>query len=707
MYLPSSLLPSSSPQGILLCSVIRSLVPTNGDEQKHAVLCSLIENMSCIGTAGHVDHGKSTLVKVLTGIDPDRLAEEKERGMTIDLGFAWLTLPGGREVSIVDVPGHESFIKNMLAGVGGIDAALLVVAADEGVMPQTREHLAILDLLRVKRGVVALTKADLVDEEWLELVREEIQEHLKPTTLADAAIIPVSAYTKQGLPELLSELDRMLDESQERQNVARPRLPIDRVFSLTGFGTIVTGTLLDGGFKVGQEVEVLPQGLKTRIRTLQTHRHLIETAQPGSRLAMNLANVARSDLERGNVVAIPGQVRTTMLFDARIDLLPDAQHSLAHNTLVDLYTGSQEIPSRVRLLDTEELQPGQSAWVQLRLGRPTVVTRRDRFILRIPSPSTTIGGGEVVDVQPRYHRRFQQQVLSTLERLAQGSPEEIVLAALDRRNLARTSTKIGGAGSKPLYGLVGYELPDIVKQSNLSEDVTRKILETLLSEGRARQAGTFWFAQHIWNLLTEEAVRLVSEYHQQHPLRGGLSREEWRSRLNLSPKMAAEVFAVLQEEDLLSAVADTGAGTSRSSSSGGLIRLPGFTPSFTPTQQRQVEQLLQVFAENPYTPPGRTEAEARAGADVVTALVEQGRLMKLGSDVLFLRETYNEALTKLVAYLHEHETMTVAEARDVLGATRKYMLPLLEHMDALRITRRAGDVRTLGTTAFNPSNVMR
>src|SRR5579884_3870383 len=291
--------------------------------------------MSCIGTAGHIDHGKSTLVKALTGIDPDRLAEEKERGMTIDLGFAWLKLPNGREVSIVDVPGHESFIKNMLAGVGGIDAAMLVVAADEGVMPQTREHLAILDLLRVQRGVVALTKADLVDEEWLELVREEVSEQLKPTTLAGAKIIPVSAYTGQGLPALLAELERIVDESQERQNLARPRLPVDRVFSMTGFGTVVTGTLLDGVLKPGQEVEILPQGLRTRVRGLQTHRHSVEIAHPGSRVAINLANVARTSVERGNVVALPGQLQPTVLIDARISLLADAPHALAHNTLVD------------------------------------------------------------------------------------------------------------------------------------------------------------------------------------------------------------------------------------------------------------------------------------------------------------------------------------------------------------------------------------
>ena len=655
--------------------------------------------MSCIGTAGHVDHGKSTLVKVLTGIDPDRLAEEKERGMTIDLGFAWLTLPSGREVSIVDVPGHESFIKNMLAGVGGIDAALLVIAADEGVMPQTREHLAILDMLRVHRGVVALTKADLVDEEWLDLVREEITEHLKTTTLASSPILAVSAYTRQGIPELLAELDRVLDVSQERQNIARPRLPIDRVFSMTGFGTVVTGTLLDGGFKVGQEVEILPQGLHTRIRTLQTHKRQVEQAQPGNRVAMNLANIPRSDLTRGNVVVLPGQVRTTQLFDARIDLLASAPRPLTHNMDVDLYLESQEIPAKVRLLDVEELQPGKSAWVQLRLNSLAVLARRDRFILRIPSPSMTIGGGEVVDVTPRYHKRFQAQIVSALERQLQGTPEELVLAALDRRNVRAISTapkaSIKGTGAK--QGLVGYELTDTAKHSNLAVDVTLQILETLLSEGRVKQVGIYWFAQHIWELLVAEAVRLIQEQHQQYPLRSGLSKEEWRSRLSLTPKMASEVFTQMLGEGVLEVVADT------AQTGSGLIRLSGFTPHFTPPQQRQVERVLRAFAESPYTPPVRSEADALAGTEIINALIEQGRLVKLGDGVLFLQETYTQALTLLVDYLRIHTTMTVAEARDTLGASRKYILPLLEHLDALHITRRTGDVRILGTMPFPTS----
>ena len=644
--------------------------------------------MGTIGTAGHVDHGKSTLVKALTGIDPDRLAEEKERGMTIDLGFAWLRLPDGREVSIVDVPGHESFIKNMLAGVGGIDAALLVIAADEGVMPQTREHLAILDQLRVRRGIVVLTKADLVDEEWLELVREEVKEYLLPTTLANAPVMSVSAYTGQGMSELLEQLARMLDDEQERQNIARPRLPIDRVFTMTGFGTVVTGTLLDGTLKVGQEVEILPQGLRSRIRSLQTHRNTVNVAQPGSRVAINLTNIARFDLERGNVVALPGQLRTTMLLDAYVKLLTDTERPLAHNTQVDFYHGSQEVPARVRLLDVEELQPGKSAWVQLRLSRPAVVARRDRFILRIPSPSTTIGGGEILDVGPRYHRRFQAAVIDHLATLERGLPDEILLAALDRRPrkaMAAQSMIARGQGTNRLVqGLIGYELNDIVKQSNLSEDVTRSTLETLLSERRVRQVGPFWFAEAVWEALVQETTGLVQEYHRQYPLRSGLSKEEWRMRLKLSSRMAADVFAALQAEGKLA-----------EATMGGFVRLPGFTPHFTTQQQQQIAVLLRKFRENPYSGPGRAETEAIVGAEVLAALIEQAQLVKLGDGVLFLKETYDEAVAALIAYLREHDKMTAAEARDILGTTRKYILPLLEHMDTVKITRRIGDERVL------------
>jgi selenocysteine-specific elongation factor len=654
--------------------------------------------MSCIGTAGHVDHGKSTLVKALTGIDPDRLAEEKERGMTIDLGFAWLHLPSGREVSIVDVPGHESFIRNMLAGVGGIDAALLVIAADEGIMPQTREHLAILDLLAVPRGVVALTKADLVDDEWLELVCEEVRETLQGTTLAGSAILPVSAYTRQGVPELLAALDQVLDTTSGRKNIARPRLPVDRVFSLTGFGTIVTGTLLDGNFKLGQDVEILPQGIKTRVRSLQTHQQQIEMAQPGSRVALNVVNVPRSDIERGNVVALPGQLRTTLLVDARIHLLADAERALAHNTQVDFYTGSQEISARVRLLETEELQPGESGWAQLRLSKPTVVARHDHFILRIPSPSMTIGGGEIIDVLPRYHRRKQQSILAMLEHMSSAAPDELVLAALDTRRSTHTSSK-GASGAKNMQFVPGLLLEDIAKQCNLAQDVTQEILETLLSEGRVRKVGVLWCAEYIWEALAGDAVDLVRAYSEQYPLRSGISKEEWRTRLNLSAKMTTDVFRALQIEGRLETVevasGDLTMLPETSFRASGFIRLPGFTPGFTPVQQKQVEQLIQLFRKHPFAPPGRSEAQEIADAEIVNALIEQGQLMKIGDGVLFLREFYEQAIDRLTEYMCEHSKMTVSEARDVLDTSRKYILPLLERMDALHITQRIGDERIL------------
>src|SRR5947199_697829 len=327
----------------------------------------------------------------------------------------------------------------------------------------------------------------------------------------------------------MMRMGRIFAQSEEWENIARPRLPIGCFFPMTGFGTVVSGTLLDGVFKTGQEVEVQPQGLKTRIRSLQMHGRTIEVTTPGNRVAMNLVNVARSELERGNVVTLPGQLQRTMLIDARIQLLADVTRPLGHNTLIDFYSGSQEVPAKVRLLDVEELKPGQSAWAQVRLSRPAVVARRDRFILRIPSPSSTIGGGEVIDVHPRYHRRFQQPVLTALETLERGSLDELVLSALDRR---RETVR---AGAKSLHGLVGYELAEITKQSNLSQDVTLQTLETLLSEGRVRKIGMFWFAQTVWETLKEESVRLVIEKHRQHPLRSGLSKEELSTRLNLPP----------------------------------------------------------------------------------------------------------------------------------------------------------------------------
>ncbi len=358
--------------------------------------------MKVIATAGHVDHGKSTLIQALTGIDPDRLQEEKQRGMTIDLGFAWLTLPHGEPVGIVDVPGHIDFIKNMVAGVGAVDAALLVVAADEGVMPQTHEHLAVLDLLAVPRGVVALTKIDLVEEAgWLELVEEELREALQGTTLADAPIVPVSAITGEGLDALLQALADTLAQAPARAIDGPPRLFIDRAFSMAGFGTVVTGTLKEGSLHVGDEIIIEPGGLKARIRGLQSHKQRIETALPGSRVAVNLTGLHPSQLYRGQVLTTPGRVKSSKRVDVRLRAWEDAPAMLRHNMEITFHSGSAETMGKLRLLEGDELLPGEETWAQIELRDPVAVSRGDRFIIRRPSPSATLGGGVIVDPAPR------------------------------------------------------------------------------------------------------------------------------------------------------------------------------------------------------------------------------------------------------------------------------------------------------------------
>jgi selenocysteine-specific elongation factor len=645
--------------------------------------------MSCIGTAGHVDHGKSTLVTALTGIDPDRLAEEKARGMTIDLGFAWLTLPSGREVSVVDVPGHESFIKNMLAGVGGIDVALLVVAADEGVMPQTEEHLAILDLLRVRSGVVALTKADLVEDDWLELVREDVAERLHTTTLAQAPIIACSAVTRAGLPDLLAALDAALDASPSRRDLGRPLLPVDRVFTITGFGTVVTGTLQDGRLRLGQEVELLPAGRRARIRGLQAHKQVVEEGLPGGRLAVNLVGVAKSDVARGEVLALPGALRPTYAMDVRLEALAGASRPIAHNAELDVYLGAAEVPARVVLLEGDELSPGASGWAQLRLARPLVAARGDRFIVRVPSPSQTIGGGAIVEPWARRHKRRDHAVLARLELLARGDPEEVVLAGLRPEGRSAAASKGKAAG----YG--GREPAELARALGLPAAEVVAALAALVAREMVVRVGTYVYAGSEWRRLRDDAGRLLGDYHHVYPLRVGMPREEWRSRLGLSPRASAEVSTVLAAAGDL---AESGGG-SGVAGRGAYVRLPSHEPRFTPEQERAVAALLERFQAEPFAPPTRQEVEQEVGPEVAAALIERGTLVKVSETILLDERAYREALRRVVGHLHIHQRLTVAEARDLLGTTRKYMLAIFEHFDERRITRRDGDDRVLGPGA--------
>ena len=618
-----------------------------------------------IGTAGHVDHGKSALVKALTGIDPDRLAEEKAREMTIDLGFAWLTLPSGRSVGIVDVPGHQDFIENMLAGVGGIDLALLVIAVDEGIMPQTREHLAILDLLEVSGGAVALTKIDLLsDREWLELVWQDVTDALEGTVLEQAPIVPVSARTGEGLPQLLDTLDNLLAERPPRPDRGRPRLPVDRVFTISGFGTVVTGTLGGGSFTVGDEVEILPAGKKARIRGLQSHKETVQTALPGSRVAINLGGTTVEEIKRGDVVTKPGLLSSTTLVDVQFRYLPDAGRVLKHNAEVKFFSGAAETVAHVRLLGDRELLPGASGWLQLRLEYPVALDKGDRFILRYPSPPQTIGGGIVLDPHPPHRwRRFKPEVLTRFQTLAAGSPEELVLRALEE-NVSLTSEQ--------LVALTGLALAEV-----------EAAVDALRAKGDLFTLSDGWLmAATTWQHTTDQIKHELRVYHHDYPLRQGMPREALRSRLSIDARLYSKIIE--------HAIA---AGTVVSE--GSLVRLPEHSVRFSDYQQAAIDRLQMMIGASPVTPPSVKEAAAVVGEDVLQALFEQGSLIPVSEDVFFDAKTYEELLKQIRAFITEHGSITVAQARDLFGTSRKYVLALLEYLDASGVTKRIGDERVL------------
>lgn len=623
--------------------------------------------MYVIGTAGHVDHGKSTLVEALTGIDPDRLVEEKEREMTIDLGFAWLTLSAGHEVEevgIVDVPGHRDFIENMLAGVGGIDLALFVVAADEGVMPQTSEHLAILDLLQVQGGVVALTKVDLVQEpDWLELVQLELQETLAGTVLADAPIVPVSARTGEGIDALRDILWQRLQATPHRPDKARPRLAIDRVFSLAGFGTVVTGTLIDGRFQLGDAVEIQPSGHKGRIRGLQTHKTKRDVALPGSRVAVNLTGVDKDQVTRGDVLASPGVISGTLLLDAAYRHLPAADAPLKHNAEVKLFVGAKEVLARTRILGEAHINPGQTGWLQLALSEPAAVARGDRFILRRPSPGATLGGGHILDPHPgRKHRRFRPEVVQRLQTLAQGTPADLLYQALVRQEPITESKLLAQAG--------------------LDKETAVTALQELLDTHQAIQINQHLYTSARWQQILDKLLTSIANYHRDNPLRLGIPREELRSRLRLMSPLFNALLAEAMSNHGIKEV-------------GNIVQAERHTIQFSPEQQAAASALLRHFAAAGINSPNVKEAKAEVGEAIYLALVDLGELRPLNGDVIYAKTEYQQFTNKIVSYLRKNRTINAAQARDLLNTSRKYAIALLEHLDDVKITRRVGDNREL------------
>jgi selenocysteine-specific elongation factor len=631
-------------------------------------------HMHVIGTAGHVDHGKSSLVQALTGTHPDRLKEEREREMTIDLGFAWLALPSGEEVGIVDVPGHSDFIENMLAGIGGIDAALFVISADEGMMPQTTEHLAILDILQIQGGVVALTKIDLInDPDWLDLVEEDIRLALKHTVLENAPIIRVSSRTHQGIPDLLTSLSDCLTNRPPRPDLGRPRLPVDRVFTMPGFGTVVTGTLSDGSLHTGDEVEILPSGFHTRIRGLQTHRRKEDTAIPGSRTAVNFSGINLDQVKRGDVIAYPNSYQPSRRIDVRFRLLPEISRPLRHDTLVKFFLGAAEIQSRVRLLGSEELLPAEEGWLQLELDEPVVAIRGDRYILRRPSPGETLGGGTVVDPHPKgRHKRFIAQELSNLDTLARGKPAEILLQSMLALGIA--------------------SLQDVIVRSNLDTITADQAAQELITKGEiivlengeqgVISQQSLLTSNAYWLQLKRQVLQEVKEYHQNYPLRRGIPREELKSRLKLPSRLFnITLRRVTSEREL--------------EESALLVRRVGYSIQFNPQQQHSVDGLLARFAVSPFSPPTVKECLIEVGEELYTAMVEVGLLIPIPPDVVFRKQDYDMMLSETITLLKKKQTITAAEMRDHFNTSRRYVLALLEFLDAQGITVREGDYHRL------------
>jgi len=615
--------------------------------------------MFVLGTAGHIDHGKSVLVNALTGIDPDRLREEKERGMTIDLGFAWLKLPSGREVGIVDVPGHERFVKNMLAGVGGIDLAMLIIAANEGIMPQTREHLAILDILNVTRGIAVITKKDLVDEDLLALVRMETEELLGSTTLAGAPVIPVSALTGEGIEELKATIDRILDTTEPKKDLGHPRLAIDRVFTIAGSGTVITGTLIDGSLSTGQEVEIVPSGLRSRLRGLQTHKTRIDTAGPGSRVAANLTGVTTAQLKRGDVLTTHGWLKPTAMVTAKLRLLDYLLHPLKHNTTVSFHSGSGETMARVRLLEAEALKPGESGWVQLSLKETTAIVPGDRFIIR--SPMTTLGGGKIIDAHPRRLRRFRPDTIRNLEAREKGTAEDAVMAILETQK--------------------ALELASLLAETNLPPDDVRAALDTLAEQGKlvmlTEGKRSLLLTGNYWRQTREKITAMLQDYHRKFPLRPGMARVELTSRLKMGD------FAAVMLRRLSAEGAVTEEGTA--------VHLPEHHIELTPAQQEKIDAFLSALQANPYSPPAETIPEP----ELLNLLVMQQKVIKISEQIVFSAAAYEEMVGKITGHIRTRGKVSLAEVRDMFQTSRKYAQALLEYLDGKRITRRTGDERIL------------
>jgi selenocysteine-specific elongation factor len=659
-----------------------------------------------VGTAGHVDHGKTTLIRALTGVNTDRLKEEQDRGLTIELGFAPLTLPSGVRVGVVDVPGHEKFVGNMLAGATGVDVALLVVAADEGVMPQTEEHLDILDLLGTSVGVVALTKADIVDEEWLELAADDVRRRLASTRLAAATIVPVSAVTRQGLDRLLAAIDAAVAEAAqavEAEEGARncARLPIDRVFTIAGHGTVVTGTLVGGAISPGDKLELLPPRKIVRVRSVEVHGASVEQARRGQRVAVNIAGVEKTEAERGMVLAEPGALTPAGLLDVELKLLAGAR-PVEHGDRMHLHLGANEVTCRVRVIGAERVLPGEVAPTQLEVEEGVVVAARgDRFVVRTYSPMVTAGGGRVLATAAARSKRFRDESLAEYTVLASDDEAALVRLFADRITRAEGRAAAASAVARALFW---------------PEDRVRAVLEAQVSAGnmvRFREGGAgatagpatgtgagaaaaaaggvvgsaefVYITRHRWDQMREAIVATVRSFHAAHPLRRGMPKEELRTQA--FPEWDTRAFTPVLAEAVSAGTLDD---------IGTLVCLPGREVQLAPDDAARAKRIEAMFTADLMSPPDRAAAIAGpADAVVLDYLIEQGVIVRVGPELLFHRDAVARATAVARELGAGGRAFSAATFRDACGNSRKFAVALLEQLDSARVTRRVGDERVL------------
>ena len=626
-----------------------------------------------LGTAGHIDHGKTSLIKALTGIETDRLKEEKARGITIELGFAHLDLPSGQHLGIVDVPGHEKFVKNMVAGAAGIDLVAMVIAADEGVMPQTREHLDICRLLGVQHGVVVLSKVDMVDEEWLELVRDDVSAFVEGSFLEDAPMVAVSSSTGQGLDELVAELDKLAAEIAQRPAWGLFRLPVDRVFTMRGFGSVITGTCTGGSIEVGQDVALYPQGPRARVRGLQVHSQEVTQAFRGQRTAMNLQGVEKSGIQRGQVVSTPGALQPSLWVDLELSVLPGAARPIKHRAPIRLHTGSTESLGRVLLLDRDQLEPGQTALCQARLDEPVAVMAGDRFVLRSYSPVTTIAGGMILHPHSRRYKRNRPEIMADLKTLRSGSPAERI--TLHAR----------------LSGITGIAPDDLPRLTPLPAKEQNRLISELLNKKELvridKESGRMLHSQVLESLL-EQAMDLVAGYHKAQPLKPGMPREELRQRLgqDFEVKLFNQVVKRLSDDGGLIAEKD-------------IVRLESHKVRLAGDEAKLKSLIEDAYALGGYTPPNLKDvikdADPKQAKQVVGVLVNERVLVKVKGELYYSTAALEEIKQRTVAYLQEHQRIDAPKFKELFGLSRKYMIPILEHFDSIKLTMRIGDDRVL------------